>query len=174
MVAFQVLVHSPLVWTLFDGSDRPREISVDPMRPTFSLGADIWCNDESMASRLTACPWIMLSHSEVGNPSGAVLEFWIHSLMALKSRANKVRSLRDSSHSSFPVRLSSSSQENHGIWDSKTLRFLLDCTPLTSESLALSFVSKKSPERGLLDFLDSPLTWDMSSSISSSRRWRLA
>ena len=150
----------------FDGSDLPREISVDPMHPMFSLGADIWCKDESTASRLMACPHMMLSHSELGNPRGTVLEFWIHCLMALKSWVNKVRVLCDSSHFLFPVHLSSSSWENHGIWDSKILSFLLDCPLSTSESLASLLVPMKSPEKGLLGFLDSRLICDMSSLMS--------
>ena len=78
MVAFQALVHSPLIWTFLAGSDRPRDISVDPTRPRFSLGVEIWCNDENTASRLMAWPLMMLSHSEVGKPSGAVHKVWIH------------------------------------------------------------------------------------------------
>jgi len=52
----------------------PKDISVDPTCPTFSLGLDTWCKDESTALRLTACPQMMLSHSELGNPRGAVLD----------------------------------------------------------------------------------------------------
>jgi hypothetical protein len=74
MVAFQALVHSPLVWTFLEGSDLPREISVAPTRPMFSLGAEMWCSEENTASILTACPRMMLSHSLAGNPKGAVRE----------------------------------------------------------------------------------------------------
>jgi len=69
-----VLVHSLLIWTFLASPDQPREVLVDPTCPMFSLGVDTWCNDESTASRLMACPQMTLSHSELGNPRGAVLE----------------------------------------------------------------------------------------------------
>ena len=83
IAVFQALVHLPLVWTFLMGSDCPREISVDSTRPMFSLGADTWCSEESTASRLTAWPRMMLSHSKLGKPRGAVLDVLIHCLMAL-------------------------------------------------------------------------------------------
>ena len=125
-VAFQALVHSPLVWTFLAGSDWPRDISVDPMHPRFSLGAEIWCNDENTALRLTAWPLMMLSHSEVGNLSSAVHEVWIHCLTTLKLWAKSWRIWCDSSHSVFPLHLASSSQLYQGILDLKTLHFLFE------------------------------------------------
>jgi len=74
MVVFQALVHSPLVSTFLEGSDLPRDISVAPTCPTFSLGAEMWCNEENTASMLMACPLMMLSHLLTGKPKGAVLE----------------------------------------------------------------------------------------------------
>jgi hypothetical protein len=56
---------------------------VCPTRPMFSLGAEMWCSEENTASRLTACPRMILSHSDPGNPRGAVREFWIHRLTTL-------------------------------------------------------------------------------------------
>jgi len=71
------------------GSDLPRDISVSPMCPMFSLGAEMWCSEENTASRLTGCPQMILSHSDVGNPRGAVREVWIHCLTTLKSQAKR-------------------------------------------------------------------------------------
>jgi len=160
MVTFQVLVHLPLISTFLQGSDLPRDISVAPMHPTFSLGAEMWCNEENTASMLMACLLMMLSNSLTGKPKGVVLEVWIHCLTTLWSRANSWRILHDSSHSWFPLCPTSSSLANQGISDSKIPRFLLE---VLSESRPSSEGVR---EECFLDLLDSWLSWEISSSIS--------